>query len=125
MLRVDSQSQALLKQCGLAGVLKLLREPSQAAVSARPGLSEPDITHALASFNELLFALAYPFFDRLVDVEVREACRARTAISLRDAFARVHAVVADPANGYRAAPRFTPEQVEALLDIPATTATTS
>ena len=77
------------------------------------------MTSALASFNDLLFTLAYPFFERVSDVSARETCRAHAATTLRDAFTRIHVMITTPTNGYKAAPRFTPEQVEALLDIPA------
>jgi hypothetical protein len=100
-------------------------DPVQASAAAPTsgvaGLSEGTIATALAAFYDMLFAFATPQFDRVLDVPLRDKCRVRTAMALRDAHSAIHAVVTGAQNGYREpGVRFSPDQVEALLDIPAT-----
>ena len=119
---VDTETDEVLRICGLAGLRSALRnvDAEGGDLSSHAGLSQRDVELAMNKFYSSLFSPPIPTFeDTIKDPELRKVARSRTAQQVLDVYQELYSAITSESGGYADLSFLAhdPEQVKALLSL--------
>jgi len=74
--------------------------PTGIVASEQPGLSPDRVSTVMRAFYASLFSTVTPSYDKLLDPELRETIRRKTAEAISNGHARIHAIISNDSNNY-------------------------
>ncbi len=110
----------ILKKCGVAKVLHLVRDNEGKVLSTIDGLDPVSLQDAVRSFTNLLFALVTPQFDKIISPKYRNTAKAGLARAAATTYEELFVIISNAASGYsnvEAIFLHRPDQVKTLLDV--------